>query len=205
MTDLSSKEVLLKLNNQVSSSSHTTLIVALSEAFADLLESSGSIITSLISSAKAGNWTPAKQEMQQIMNDPAFKTLKQSCLNNGLKSLAIIGGASGSFVVGGKGEVGLLIGLDDTTAGFFSYESIGVTAGAEEGGDTEVGLFVTNDSPKDVAGSQFSVNASVSLGVGLAAATWVSITGSWGIYILSDEGESLDISAGAGYAWVQAV
>jgi hypothetical protein len=147
----------------------------------------------------------AVQGFRQLITTDAWKSISELVTSSlGIKTIGVIGGGEGSFIVGGKGMYGLLTGTDDTSHVYY-YESEGVSIGAQEGGVAAVGLYLHDEDPKDDWCVEIfsAVSGAVIAGVAIEGFTTVS-TGS-GFVVLVTTGEELEASFGASYSTWSAV
>jgi hypothetical protein len=148
----------------------------------------------------------AVQGFKEMIATDAWKNLCRLVSTDlSMKTLGLIGGGEGSLIVGGKGLFGLLTGTDNSGE-IYSYESVGVSVGAQEGGVAIAGLYLHSEQldGKDYAIEMFA-SVAADVGVGVAVETFATAFTGYGDVVLLTTGEELEASIGASYSYWQPV
>lgn len=173
--------------------------------FRRLLATDSKLIEKILEASAAGSWPQVESLMRQLVRQPEYQELLQLCNDLGFETQGFVGGAKVSLIVSADGLAGPLTDTPRALA-FYSYESIGLSLGLSEGGEGVIGLFVATERPINVAGSELFTTLQADLGVGAGAELITSPSGSsWGMVLFVSSGEEIDVSAGAGYAWVEKI
>lgn len=185
-----SKEQVLASLQSLSSSSDSSAS-QLYSAFMQLIDASSSLVQNAISSAKSGDWSSSKASMNELFSTSEFEALRAEAASSGFKSIGLVGCVEAGLIVSGKGTLGIITGTDNLSQ-FYSYESVGASAGLTEGVTGLTGLIVSTDSPSNMGGTEIFGKVSVALGAGVAVESFTHIFGSGsGILILVSGGMAL--------------
>lgn len=137
-------------------------------------------------------------QIQTLMQHPSFGAVKDNARDNGFKSIALVAGGEGSFVVGGEVCTGVLMGLNGGGSYFFRSEAVSI--GAQEGGAAFVGTYLSTEDPSEVGGLEFFADIELGMGLGFGFSMFTTLGHGSGFLSVLTNGEEVELSVGVGLA-----
>lgn len=136
------------------------------------------------------------EQIRQFMQHPAFQSVKESALEGGYQSTALVTGGGANLGVGVEVLRGVL--TDSKGQSYYEMTSTALSIGAEEGIAAFIGIYMSTEPAAKVGGLEFFEEVAADLGIGVALRVFTSFWGGSGIAILFTAGEELELSVGLG-------
>lgn len=140
-------------------------------------------------------------QMAKYMAHPAFKPVMDAAEEALFKSIAVILGGEGAFVVGAEAYIGMVMDLENRMWPR-ALATAALCVGADFGADGFVGVYVSTAEPPGVAGVEFFAQLAVGWVGGACVVGGISLSGSRSMTGLITLGVEVDMGGGVGYTKV---
>ena len=145
----------------------------------------------------------AKQAIQQALSEaPAVMQEVERLASKELFSLTFEVGGQADLGVGLDGAVGFAVAVPNITK-IKGYATVGLTIGAEEGGDAAVAIGMSPQEPDDQSGpfAAIVLSADFVAGGGVSGSMNLPDPSFGGISMALEAGEEFQVAGGAGYTF----
>jgi DNA-binding beta-propeller fold protein YncE len=156
----------------------------------------GSAVRGIASTVVNGNLPAATDVLGALMKTPGWQALIALAKALGFKTIGVVGGGEGSFIVGGQGMLGILTGTDDTSH-FYFYKNMGISIGAQEGATLAAGLYLHSEEPKDDWCVELFSSMGGTLVEGVSVEVFTTVDTGRGAVLLMETGEEVKVNFGA--------
>ena len=174
-------------------SSSSSLPQALINECVAIAQQSPSVIQDLVNAAKGGGWTSSDTQQLAGLLQPLVSYMA------GYDTVGIIVAGMLDLGLGAEDIPGVVTEVTNLTAAPYYYNFLGVSIGAEEGGEASVGILIAKGEPDKLKGFHTFGDAAVTVGAGVTVQ--YSSDGQWFVFVSA--GEELDLSVGGGHVTVK--